>query len=138
MTPFSLSTPTATATSAFHALATGGNGTGDGDGDGSDPPTYQDRAKGQRDLYTQIVISCILGLSAFLTFCVSVPCTFEAGMAVAGGSQRELTNLWHGLGIAAEMESALCGKEEAAKRRDETAGVAGYHVRMDPVAIQNH
>ncbi|KZZ95679.1 hypothetical protein AAP_01355 [Ascosphaera apis ARSEF 7405] len=31
---------------------------------------YQDQAKGQRDLYTQITISVTLGLFAFLTFCI--------------------------------------------------------------------
>lgn len=35
---------------------------------------YQDQAKGQRDLYTQITISVTLGLFAFLTFCVSCMC----------------------------------------------------------------
>ena len=84
MTSFVLSAAATASTSALHALATGGNGTGDGDGDGGgggdpglDPPQYQDRTKGQRDLYTQIVISSLLGLSAFLTFCVSAPISPE-------------------------------------------------------------
>ena len=33
-------------------------------------PTWGDQAKGQRDLYTQLIISFTLGLSAFLSFCV--------------------------------------------------------------------
>ena len=44
---------------------------GDGNGGDDDSPRWQDQADGQRDLYTQIVISMALGLGAFLTFCVS-------------------------------------------------------------------
>lgn len=33
-------------------------------------PRWEDQARGQRDLYTQFVISVTLGLSAFLAFCV--------------------------------------------------------------------
>jgi hypothetical protein len=76
---FLLSAAATASTSAFQALVSGGGHDGDGDGDGDDrsPPKYQDQAGGQRDLYTQIVISSIFGLSAFLTFCVSpVPYPF--------------------------------------------------------------
>jgi hypothetical protein len=37
---------------------------------GGHEPTWGDQARGQRDLYTQLVISLALGLSAFLSFCV--------------------------------------------------------------------
>lgn len=50
-------------TSAVHALATDGK-------DDGDAPKYQDQARGQRDLFTQIAVSIALGLSAFMTFCV--------------------------------------------------------------------
>lgn len=33
---------------------------------------WEDQTKGQRDLYTQFVISCALGLGAFLSFCVGL------------------------------------------------------------------
>ncbi|WEW61381.1 hypothetical protein PRK78_006871 [Emydomyces testavorans] len=46
---------------------------GDGNGGHDDPPKFQDQTRGQRDLYTQIVISSALGLSAFLTFCILRP-----------------------------------------------------------------
>ncbi|KAE8152417.1 glycogen debranching enzyme [Aspergillus avenaceus] len=37
------------------------------------PPNLGDPSRGQRDLYTQLVISLALGLSAFLSFCVLRP-----------------------------------------------------------------
>ncbi|KAE8419432.1 glycogen debranching enzyme [Aspergillus pseudocaelatus] len=40
---------------------------------GGHEPTWGDQAKGQRDLYTQLIISLTLGLSAFLSFCVLRP-----------------------------------------------------------------
>lgn len=54
---------------AFQSLLFGGGGDRGRDG----APKFQDQARGQRDLYTQIVISSALGLSAFLTFCVCSP-----------------------------------------------------------------
>lgn len=39
-------------------------------GDGH-PPRWDDQTRGQRDLYTQLVVSLAVGLSAFLAFCVS-------------------------------------------------------------------
>ncbi|EER29838.1 hypothetical protein CPC735_011560 [Coccidioides posadasii C735 delta SOWgp] len=65
MTLSLLSAATVTNT-AFHSFASGG------DGD-DDLPKFQDQARGQRDLYTQIVISSAVGLSAFLTFCILRP-----------------------------------------------------------------
>ncbi|KKA20958.1 Uncharacterized protein T310_5012 [Rasamsonia emersonii CBS 393.64] len=42
--------------------------------DGPNEPRWEDQARrGQRDLYTQFVISVILGLSAFLAFCTLRP-----------------------------------------------------------------
>ncbi|KAK2879424.1 hypothetical protein FQN49_000884 [Arthroderma sp. PD_2] len=67
MTPQVLPPFAATATSALvHSFATGAPGEPDG-------PRYQDQARGQRDLVTQIVISVALGLSAFITFCILRP-----------------------------------------------------------------
>ncbi|KAE8356641.1 glycogen debranching enzyme [Aspergillus coremiiformis] len=40
---------------------------------GGHEPTWGDQTRGQRDLYTQLVISCALGLCAFLSFCVLRP-----------------------------------------------------------------
>lgn len=37
---------------------------------GRSDPRWDDQTRGQRDLYTQFVISVALGLSAFLSFCV--------------------------------------------------------------------
>lgn len=37
---------------------------------GGHEPTWGDQTRGQRDLYTQLIISLTLGLSAFLSFCV--------------------------------------------------------------------
>lgn len=37
-------------------------------------PPWDDQTRGQRDLYTQLVISLALGLSAFFSFCVCSPC----------------------------------------------------------------
>ncbi|KAK2735845.1 hypothetical protein FQN55_001952 [Onygenales sp. PD_40] len=76
-------TATATTTSLL-ALATGGNNTGGGgDGDngggggggggGEDGHKYQDQTRGQRDLYTQIVISSAVGFVAFMGFCILRP-----------------------------------------------------------------
>lgn len=66
--------PSVTATAidaAFRPLATDEKG-------GKHDPNYQDQARGQRDLYTQIIVSSALGLSAFLTFCVRLPPTLES------------------------------------------------------------
>ncbi|KAI5285072.1 hypothetical protein KEM54_000851 [Ascosphaera aggregata] len=52
----------ATATGTFHAASTFGVI--------DDGQKYQDQAKGQRDLFTQITISVTLGLFAFFTFCI--------------------------------------------------------------------
>lgn len=60
---------TATAATAVLSVATAvaaNNGTGDG----GHERRWEDQTRGQRDLYTQFVISCALGLGAFLTFCV--------------------------------------------------------------------
>lgn len=43
---------------------------------GSVHEPWRDQMRGQRDLYTQLVISCVLGLGAFLSFCV---CSFGRG-----------------------------------------------------------
>lgn len=40
-------------------------------GSGHDP--WQRQTRGLRDLYTQLVVSAVLGLSAFLAFCVRIP-----------------------------------------------------------------
>lgn len=34
------------------------------------PEPWQNQTRGQRDLVTQLVISCVLGLGAFFAFCV--------------------------------------------------------------------
>ncbi|EEP81189.1 conserved hypothetical protein [Uncinocarpus reesii 1704] len=68
MTPSLLALATVTST-AFQSRTSGG----DGDGGHDDRLKFQDQARGQRDLYTQIVISFAVGLSAFLTFCVLRP-----------------------------------------------------------------
>jgi hypothetical protein len=71
--------------STILSLVAGGDGSRDGDGDRGGRPgvgdKYQDQTKGQRDLYTQIVISSTLGLSAFFAFCVSFPCVFALALA---------------------------------------------------------
>ncbi|PGH12690.1 hypothetical protein AJ80_06636 [Polytolypa hystricis UAMH7299] len=65
-------TATATTTSLIALATDGGSGGGvGGGGDGNPKPV--DRAKGQRDLFTQVAISSIFGISAFLTFCVLRP-----------------------------------------------------------------
>lgn len=40
------------------------------DGPGGHEPKWGDQTRGQRDLYTQFIISSALGLGAFLSFCV--------------------------------------------------------------------
>jgi hypothetical protein len=71
--------------SAILSFVAGGDGSRDGDGDGGERPgvghKYQDQTKGQRDLYTQIVISSTLGLSAFFAFCVGFPCVYALALA---------------------------------------------------------
>ena len=42
--------------------------------------TPSDPTQGQRDLYTQLVISSLLGISAFLSFCVSCDLTLSWGV----------------------------------------------------------
>jgi hypothetical protein len=37
---------------------------------GDDSRKWADQTKNQRDIYTQLVISLALGLSAFISFCV--------------------------------------------------------------------
>ncbi|PGH10623.1 hypothetical protein AJ79_05337 [Helicocarpus griseus UAMH5409] len=77
----SLLSATATVTtSTFLSLPTGGNGTGPGNGTepgdgggGGGEHRYQDQTKGQRDLLTQIVISCAVGMGAFMGFCILRP-----------------------------------------------------------------
>ncbi|KAI1986282.1 hypothetical protein LOZ53_004770 [Ophidiomyces ophidiicola] len=59
----------ASANYAIHSLDLGA-----ADGGGvPGPPKFQDQARGQRDLYTQIVVSSALGLSAFFAFCLLRP-----------------------------------------------------------------
>lgn len=54
----------ATAVLTVAAAAATNNGTGEGG------RRWEDQTRGQRDLYTQFIISSALGLGAFLTFCV--------------------------------------------------------------------
>lgn len=89
---------TATA-SAIHALATDG-----------DAPKYQDQARGQRDLYTQIVISITLGFSAFMTFCVRL---LVSPHPREEDEEDEGINSCCGIDIATEMESVICCSSEA-------------------------
>ncbi|KAF3483762.1 uncharacterized protein GIQ15_03086 [Arthroderma uncinatum] len=64
---YSLAATAATATSGLvHSFATAAPGE-------PDEPRYQDQARGQRDLVTQIVISVTFGFSAFITFCILRP-----------------------------------------------------------------
>ena len=60
----SLSESAATAVLSVAAVAS------DTPGEGNQP-RWADQTKGQRDLYTQLVISVAVGLSAFMAFCVS-------------------------------------------------------------------
>lgn len=60
-------TATTTVSSAL-SLATGKNSSGDGGGDGEH--RFQDQTKGQRDLLTQVIVSCTVGFLAFMGFCV--------------------------------------------------------------------
>ncbi|EEH16473.2 hypothetical protein PABG_06560 [Paracoccidioides brasiliensis Pb03] len=72
---FSLLSATAAATnSLIISPPTGWNDTGGGGGGGgNDDHKYQDQTKGQRDLLTQIAISSVFGLAAFMGFCVLRP-----------------------------------------------------------------
>ncbi|KAK2754211.1 hypothetical protein FQN54_007090 [Arachnomyces sp. PD_36] len=65
-------TITATSTSTSHPWEGDGDG-GGGGGDGDGGHKWQDQVRGQRDLYTQIVISFAFGFGAFLTFCALRP-----------------------------------------------------------------
>lgn len=66
---------------------------------------WGDQTSGQRDLYTQIVISVALGMGAFLSFCV---CIFP----------------WDGLislsdrviGTTTQMDGAICGSKTTTLR----------------------
>lgn len=57
----------ATAVLTVAAAAATNNGTGEGG------RRWEDQTRGQRDLYTQFIISSALGLGAFLTFCMIRP-----------------------------------------------------------------
>ncbi|QSS54750.1 DUF221 domain-containing protein [Histoplasma capsulatum var. duboisii H88] len=63
-------TATTTVSSAL-SLATGKNSSGDGGGDGEHK--FQDQTKGQRDLLTQVIVSCTVGFLAFMGFCILRP-----------------------------------------------------------------
>ncbi|KMU78291.1 hypothetical protein CISG_06444 [Coccidioides immitis RMSCC 3703] len=101
MTLSLLSAATVTNT-AFHSFASGG------DGD-DDLPKFQDQARGQRDLYTQIVISSAVGLIAFLTFCI----------------------------LRTEMESAVQCASTVEDGRFEASRAPGLNVWVDSGFVQN-
>lgn len=87
MAAASASAITSLATTAV-AAAAAATTTAPWDGDGGSGGNYQDQVRGQRDLYTQIVISLALGFGAFLTFCVSCDDNllfFEGGCGMGRG-----------------------------------------------------
>lgn len=75
--------------------------------DGGSERRWEDQLKEQRDLYTQFVISSALGLSAFLTFCVSFYINIHDGCL--------LTDSF--LGLATKMDRVVCRTTTSTKCR---------------------
>lgn len=101
----------------------------DDPGDGSER-RWEDQTKEQRDLYTQFVISCALGLGAFLSFCVRLwflgfPCCLIAN-----------PSSWTGL--ATQMDGALCCTETTTMRGLAATGTAGQLLWLDTSVAPNH
>jgi len=89
---------------------------------------WGDQLNDQRDLYTQFVISCALGLSAFLAFCV---CSSVSILML-----HLLTSL--AVDPATKMDRALCCATTTTKCCFAATGASGYPFRLDSSSSSNH
>lgn len=89
--------------------------------------TLDDQAKVKTDLATQATISIVLGLSAFLTFCVS---------------SRFLSDNSHVLNShpvsPTSMDWSICCSKTTEERCSEITRVAGHSLWMDSRSLQRH
>ena len=92
-------------------------------------PDYKDALgiKNQKDTGLQIILSAVIGLSAFLGFCVSF--TFEA---------LPIPVLIASSALTTKMEVLVRSPKEAAERSVAFAGASQYVLRMDTSHIQDY